>query len=497
MQPDRHQIQRQVIELTVDASAEAPAVQEALARTFWEHVVPELEAVFDRAAGADEVLKLDRLEIDLGILEGVDWEPQFRRKLVLELTRRLEQLRAVSLPPVPQARADAKSSRTMEQFLFFLVHGRLPWWGRTVSPSWSEALLTPGQPVDWQRLRATLDAHPYTRVRMIDSVSDEFLEAAIVAWAGHASSARLLERLAPRPISAHARTQWRRGFWAQLIAYVLAGEISPARGAQLVRQLVLLRASYEAVVDSDFTRERSAEGTPGRGRRMLEGIELPHPWSEWRKLAEETDVASIELRESRTSTEIAKSAPEHSAPQQVSDPSRKTDSSIREGEAIYLTGVGAILLHPFLEELFRERGLLAGRELRDDAARHRAVHLLARLCFGEVEVPEHDLLLAKLLCSLPFEEPLEPVELDESDRAACDGLLHAVLRHWTALRSDSLEWLRANFFLRDGKLEAVNSGWRLTVERRAQDVLLARLPWGLGVIGLPWLKERIFVRWLD
>jgi len=51
--------------------------------------------------------------------------------------------------------------------------------------------------------------------------------------------------------------------------------------------------------------------------------------------------------------------------------------------------------------------------------------------------------------------------------------------------------------MRDGKLEQVDEGFRLTVERRAQDVLLARLPWGIGVLGFPWMKERIFVRWLD
>jgi hypothetical protein len=28
-------------------------------------------------------------------------------------------------------------------------------------------------------------------------------------------------------------------------------------------------------------------------------------------------------------------------------------------------------------------------------------------------------------------------------------------------------------------------------------VLLARLPWGFGVVGLPWVAERIFVRWIE
>jgi len=72
-----------------------------------------------------------------------------------------------------------------------------------------------------------------------------------------------------------------------------------------------------------------------------------------------------------------------------------------------------------------------------------------------------------------------------------------VLQHWTALRSSSPEWLRAQFFLREGKLERADSGWLLTIERHAQDVLLARLPWGFGVVGLPWLTDRIFVHWLD
>ena len=155
-----------------------------------------------------------------------------------------------------------------------------------------------------------------------------------------------------------------------------------------------------------------------------------------------------------------------------------------------------ILLHPFLEQLFRERGLLEGREFRDTAARDRGVQLLGLLAFGTAEVPEYELLLAKLLCGCPFEEPLEPRPLEDEDTAACDALLRAVIRHWTALNSSSPDWLREQFFLREGKLEARDSGRRLTVERRAQDVLLVRLPWGCGVVELPWMVERLFVHWM-
>jgi hypothetical protein len=167
-----------------------------------------------------------------------------------------------------------------------------------------------------------------------------------------------------------------------------------------------------------------------------------------------------------------------------------------DGDVVFGPGAGVVLLHPFLGELFHSRGLLDGPRFRDDAARHHAVHLVGHLTFGG-EAPEYDLLLAKLLCGMPWEELLPPGEIDDGDRVACGDLLAAVLGHWRALKSSSPDWLRDQFFLRDGTLESIDQGWRLTVERRAQDVLLTRLPWGLGVVRLPWLRDVLHVRWTD
>ena len=97
---------------------------------------------------------------------------------------------------------------------------------------------------------------------------------------------------------------------------------------------------------------------------------------------------------------------------------------------------------------------------------------------------------------MAWEEPLVPVELTNAERAACDNLLRAVLTHWRALKSNSIEWMRGQFFLRAAKLERVDSNWRLTVERRVQDVLLDRLPWGVGVVGLPWMQGPVYVHWM-
>lgn len=501
---NRHRILRQVLELDLDPGVRGPELQEAVARSFWERVVPELEAVFDGAAGPDENLRLDRLEIDLGSIEGTDWEPQFRRRLVEQMARRLAQFR-----PVPETegsvpgRGESQGPEPLRQFLFFLAHGRLPWWGAKPEKSWTEALLSRLDRAGWTALRQLLRADPRTRLRLIDHASDTFLASVAEAFTDLRDIPRVLAHLTPGGLSAPSARQWRRASWTIVLDWVLADGFQSTRGSELVRDLLRLRDRFGGLV-REGGGPSSRYSVPDRPDGTEDLSSLPQPWREWLAAAQASRKGSEPdsvRRYSQTNRpdlggETSPAAPQLSA--EHKNEGRHLHVPLpREDEAIYLEGAGAVILHPFLEELFRGRDLLAQRDFCDETARHRAVHLLGLLSFGREDVPEYELLLAKLLCGLPFEEPLEPAELVDDDRAACDTLLRAVLGHWTALRSGSPDWLRAQFFLREGKLEPVDFGWRLTVERRAQDVLLARLPWGLGVIGLPWMEGRLYVRWTD
>jgi hypothetical protein len=162
---------------------------------------------------------------------------------------------------------------------------------------------------------------------------------------------------------------------------------------------------------------------------------------------------------------------------------------------ISVAAAGMVIVHPFIQELFREQSLLTEHDFRNEECRHTGVHMLAYLAFGNLDIEEYDLLLAKLLCAMPWEHSLPPWELTEEQRKACDKLLIAVLHHWTALKSQSVQFLRQQFFWRNGKLKTTDNGWQLTIEKRAQDILLDRLPWGVGVIRLPWTKNMLYVNW--
>jgi hypothetical protein len=258
----------------------------------------------------------------------------------------------------------------------------------------------------------------------------------------------------------------------------------------------MLRALYEPGAGASTGFERPARDGPEREDGVRGAVvDLPEPWRAWWQSDEGAaplEPAGTErhtgARDSKGRSPLAPALREHASG------SAKSEEA---NEAIYLVGGGVVLVHPFLEQLFRERGLLDGKAFGGLEARDRAVRMIGLITFGRADVEEHELVLAKVLCGVPLDEPLEPAPLEDADVAACDALVRAVLEHWTALRSSSPAWLRSQFFLREGKLEDVDSGRRLTIERRAQDVLLARIPWGFGVVALPWLTDRVFVHWLD
>ena len=118
------------------------------------------------------------------------------------------------------------------------------------------------------------------------------------------------------------------------------------------------------------------------------------------------------------------------------------ESAVEAGDSMVVDHAGLVLLHPFLERFFDGLGLCD--EEGDLTDRPRAVGLVHHLATGAREVPEYETTIAKVLCGLPLDEPVdrEPEfsddELDESE-----ALLLAVVRHWDALRSTTPAALRA------------------------------------------------------
>ncbi len=165
-------------------------------------------------------------------------------------------------------------------------------------------------------------------------------------------------------------------------------------------------------------------------------------------------------------------------------------------DKIYIKNSGLVILHPFLSTYFTRLQMLDKGDFINEEMRHRAVHLLQYLAFGTESNEEHELVLNKILCNIPVEEPVMiSIEITEYEKTVSAELLNAVIAQWDKLKNSTAESLQASFIQREGALYKVEDTWNLKVEQRGYDVLLQTLPWGLGMVKTSWMTDFIIVEW--
>jgi hypothetical protein len=181
----------------------------------------------------------------------------------------------------------------------------------------------------------------------------------------------------------------------------------------------------------------------------------------------------------------------HEAPE-ISPSHISERTEIKEG--IFIDHAGLVLLHPFLPRFFEVLGIATGDKLLQSG---RALCLLHYLATGQPFAPEYELILPKILCNVPVEAPVAVnAALTTAEREEAGALLEAVVRHWDALQNTSVDTLRGTFLVRSGKVSMRDSGdWRLQIESKSCDILLENLPWGIGMIKLPWMDKLLWVEW--
>ncbi|MEM1207311.1 MAG: contractile injection system tape measure protein [Acidobacteriota bacterium] len=564
----RHRILRQVLEVELPSPEGAAEIQRALAEPFHPGSSSPLGDLFDELAGDDRLIRLNRLELDLGEVRGGDWRRHLVDRLVDRLRPTLEAARdRDGAPPSPTVPGDSgapggDTALRFELDLFVLEHGRLPWWGSRPSSTepWTAADVAAVDDAQTGALAKVLRRSPNARRRLVHRLGDDALAALVRRFGVPPGARRVLAALAPTGADPRARRRWRLDAWLAILGLAGFGPSTTLQpgidpGPRCARRLLTRRARGLGVSPTAAPPPPTGRGSTalplGGGSPRGDVFEIPpkvpEPWRGWLEGAAEalngpaaptatpgsiaagsgpdqptqaskptgasaartTEAQGTEGAAAETIPTGADGAPQDApSTPEIRGPNRPDrtighrspeSDDLDDGGAIDLTGAGAVLLHPFLAELFADRDLLAEGRFRHPEAAERGVLLLAHLTFGTADVPEHDLVLAKLLCGVPWATAVAPLDPEdptwEGDRRAADDLLSAVLRHWRALRSASVPWLRHQFLLRDGRLRRVDHGHELTIDRRAQDVLLGKLPWGVGVIRLPFMSQLLHVDW--
>lgn len=165
-------------------------------------------------------------------------------------------------------------------------------------------------------------------------------------------------------------------------------------------------------------------------------------------------------------------------------------------EQVYIGNAGLVLLNPFLPQLFSSLNLVENGKFLDEPSAEHAALLLQHVVNASTDTSEHVLALNKVLCGIRSPLPIQStinVTADESELV--EGMLQALIVHWSALGKTSVEGLRSSFLERSGLLQPKDSEWQLDVEARAFDMLLDQLPWTYQAIRLPWMTRVLHVNW--
>jgi hypothetical protein len=447
-----------------------------------------------------DYLTIDKLELDLGVFSTDQLMNKMPERFHRELQKILSSYHAnpndftagkmakdVSPTNIWSATiADSTNVRPIVKnsevtaFLFFLQHGYLPWWYSN-EPAWNREWIKELTEENWIELLNFLTVHQETEVhnepaltRLVSQFNDEFLSV-------------LLKGLKVKEPVDKARN-WiknfhqafkksllsfnvtRQLFWEKWIRYALGKSAVP----ELETFFVLVK---EPLLITDILSE-----IKGNSAWLSSVPEF------WRK-----ELISLTRGEHVPEINVSNDSIGNAKCEKF----KKSDKASEDKEDfILIPDAGLVLLHPFLPRFFEYCTWIKENDFLSDEARYRAVNALHYLSAGDEEVPEYVLMLPKLLCGLSLEWPLEMVSpLTDEERAACEELLVQVIGHWSVLRNSSPVALRETFLRRQGKLFLTDKGCRLEVQRKTEDILVDRLPWGFSMIKYSWMPQILSVSW--
>jgi hypothetical protein len=169
---------------------------------------------------------------------------------------------------------------------------------------------------------------------------------------------------------------------------------------------------------------------------------------------------------------------------------------VNKAADILVANAGMVLAAPYLPHLFGMLELTDAAKFKNASAAERAAHLSQFAVNARCDMPEFQLTLNKLLCGIALETPIvREIQPLASETQAVEGMLRAMIQHWSIIGNTSIEGLRESFLQRNGILRWREDGWRLKVETKAIDVLVDRLPWSIAIIKSPWMALPIHVEW--
>ena len=449
-----HRIRRQILELELPREAGALALQRRASRVFQEQVLPRLDEVFSRIAPADRVVRIERLELDLGDLSEANWEQDFVEKCVAQISQQVAEAAFAVGGLTPTETLNAEEN-ALAVLLYFLQTGMLPWYAKhltlkTLEENLQKAISSRNA-FQSKVLHRILKENPAALQRLVWQFSIALSEKIVESVLGLSKG------------------------WIQHAIQIRQSQTGQIMSAKAFIELA------KPLLNAEISVLRNSTPTPALLAQLF--------------FSENPAVPKSPIVNTHSDSELQIAAPKPAANIKLDTPNTTQPKADPIGVSVDNAGLVllAVYLPPFLKKLGIE---LSGSSITDH--HYHAVHLLHYLATRQEHPEEPMLVLPKILCGMEIETPV-PQEMDLSDeeKNEANKLLEAVIKNWSILKSTSPDGLRAGFLQRTGLLswEVNRQSWVLRIERLGQDLLLEKVPWSYSVIKLPWMEKMLQVEW--
>jgi hypothetical protein len=477
MAPATHIIGKQNIRLRYNGAKDKLALRQAISRVCSDELPVRLNALLDKYDRKDEVLRLDKIQVDVQLDDNGDLEERLAKAIIEQVEAALlQKMELYRDEPVSIDKSFARALR------FYLGQGYLPWWHAGKDAAAFRELLQDHW--DSPALKNTVSLilpilrNGDARRRLLSLLNDDQLEALVLAtgvwsegeWKEWQTAIAALKHAADRKISEDVFSKLVR----QAILNVVSATADPGHAtAQLATEL-MVRLQQQGIA---FENEMLASIMPSV---IQDAFRAPLD------AERDKDTAPVITKMGQAHPEIKNELEKRSSIQ-------KEEKSPAEGDSIFISNAGLVLIAPYLPTLFRHVNLLEDGKPVDIA---RAISLLQYLVYEEAAFEEFETVLDKILCGLPLNESIpERHTLTVEEKEQSEGLLQSVIEHWSILKNTSPTGLRQSFLQREGKLVFKGNQWELTVQKKSFDILLDYLPWNISMIKLPWMPYLLNVKW--
>ena len=524
---NKHLIGKHIFKLEIPAVENAYAIHQRMSDLVWKELVPKMATLFDDIVRPDEMLRIETIEIDLGIikLEEINGT-EIVAKIIQLLNKRCAEAMHFS---IDQPKLDVKllinqARQPLPNYYFELW---LHWLEKGVLPSY-----TLGPKEDWllgvfeilgvedvaiTRLQMLLKQNPLALNRIVLQHKPKDLKSLVELYTGHSQTQLVrffkeLKSFFKKEVSVSKQFSFREIevlLWKRIFKKVIL-----KREKLTSNHLTALLIQYSEIITyaSKFHKKDKEyiDAYPLLSKAFQQTNENVQDDSNYktndRKLEkEERQQQSLQKENLENNAKTRFDTKEFSAeekPQTADDKSifnRLEDTFSDSAETLspqFFKNAGMVLLHPFLTSFFKKLDLLEGAVFKDFESQSKAVLLLHFLASDTEETADYNMVLPKFLCNIPVNIPLDyTLSLSKTEKREAKKLLQAVIDHWEALGSTSPVGLQEGFLIREGKLEKEQSGWKLYVAQETLDILLDSIPWNISMIKLPWMKEMLKVVW--